>query len=79
MTLKLEYRRSYGHDRFYPQCERSRLLIESIADRKCVELTDVHSLIRMGFDLQYVDRSGKPVSLCEVEVTEETETERKAQ
>lgn len=63
MTLKFVLRPSYGKQRFYPDCEKSVMLLEKIARRACFVREDLIVLHAMGLDVEIRDESGKSVAL----------------
>jgi hypothetical protein len=55
MTIKLDYRRSYGHTRYYPACEVSKLLA-SLAGSPCFSSNRMETLRelarKLGFKIE---------------------------
>lgn len=52
--LKLEKRRSYGHERIYPACETSKLLAE-LRGKPCFDTAAIGVLNRLGYILNIKD------------------------
>lgn len=52
MKLDFELRRSYGKDRFYPTSEASRLIVESLMARRCLETFQLVLLSEAGAEIR---------------------------
>ncbi len=50
MKIKLEKRKSYGHERIYPACETSKLLAE-LRGKPCFDEDSIELLKRLGYIL----------------------------
>jgi len=53
MRLTFELRRSYGVDRYYPANEASRLIVESLLKRKCLESHELELLTSAGASIVF--------------------------
>lgn len=59
MTLRLvslSKKESFGHDRYWPACETSRQLTE-ITGRKTFNKKDLEIFIKMGFEIEFTERT----------------------
>ena len=53
MNLKIEIKRAYGHERFYPGCAKSRVLAK-MAGKVCFTPEQLELLLELGYKIEYI-------------------------